>query len=115
MSKFVQIEIFIYFMSAVFVQLFNQTLVYFFCLLIENSPFYWSIYLFRKNISGWYVRKMIKTELALRTHSTKLKCPSETLSNMISLDIKWSYDIRLCHKSMKRPLRLVSLLCMRVF
>lgn len=67
---------------------------------IENNP-YRSIYRFRKNIFFQLVfRKMIKTELALRTHSTKLKCPSETLSNMISLDIKRSYDTRLCHKSM---------------
>lgn len=54
------------------------------------------------------VCSMMKTELALRTHSTKLKCPSETLSNMISLDIKRSYDTRLCHKFIQRPLPLVA-------
>lgn len=31
---------------------------------------------------------------------------SRTLSNMISLHRTWSYDKRLCHKSMKRPFRL---------
>lgn len=58
---------------------------------------------------------MIKTELALRTYSTKLKCPSETLSNMISLDIKRSYDTRLCHKSMQRDRRLVAfVVCVQI-